>query len=214
MPKNGNRPVDRSGQKFGYWTVLSYAGPRAKKGGGASWRCVCVCGVTKVVSAESLTRGKSKSCGCKTSEMKSRSLTKHGQSRTSTGRPSGSYSSWHAMRQRCENPNNAQFADYGGRGISVCPEWYDFRNFLSDMGDRPDGMTIDRIDPDGDYCPENCKWSTVREQAINKRPRMKHGDVLEIVGAARMVVQASNDNLPAAIQQLRSALSNLDNKAA
>ena len=114
------------------------------------------------------------------------------------------------MRQRVENQNHKQHADYGGRGIAICEEWTDFRNFLADMGDRPKGMTLDRINPNGNYEPINCKWSTQKEQAINKRPRIKHGNVLEILGAAKIVVTADNDNLPNAINNLREALQNLE----
>lgn len=95
----------------------------------------------------------------------------HRQSRT---RP---YWSWLAMRQRCSNPRHKQFADYGGRGINVCQRWEKFENFLADMGKRPSGLTLDRVDNDGDYSPENCRWATRSEQMRNQRRTTAVGGV-------------------------------------
>jgi len=118
------------------------------------------------------------------------------------------------MRQRCENEKHKQYLDYGGRGITVCVEWRNFAAFLADMGERPEGKTLDRINPNGNYRPGNCRWSSIKEQAANKRPRVKHSDLLEIVATARAVILANNDNLSSAITELRNAINNLDGKAA
>jgi hypothetical protein len=81
------------------------------------------------------------------------------------------YQAWATMIQRCENPKANQFKDYGGRGIKVCVRWHDFALFFQDMGPRPPGLTLDRIDNDGDYAPGNCRWSTRKEQMANRRTK-------------------------------------------
>lgn len=144
------------GQKFGRLTIVSAAGKTRQFH--PLFRCLCDCGKTvEGVDAYNLKAGKSTSCGCKRGES-------HGMAYTNT------YYVWQAMKARCSNPNNKQWDDYGGRGITVCPEWKNsFLTFASDMGDCPGGYFIDRVDNDKGYSPENCKWVTAMESNSNKR---------------------------------------------
>lgn len=208
----GGIAVDHAGKAFGFWMVKEKATSTAK--GGAAWLCVCVCGNEKVVPAESLVRGKSKSCGCKSDEMRSTNNTKHGHTRFD-GYMSGTYRSWHAMRQRCMRKNHKQYADYGGRGISVCERWTSFESFLEDMGERPTGMTLDRWpDTNGNYEPGNCRWATNSQQGLNKRPAIKNRDAIPLIAAIEKVIAADNDNQQSAIHELGAALDEFKSRRA
>lgn len=154
-----SRLVDLTGKTFGRWTVTGRAGNREGTRR-AYWTCICACGTEKDVHGGSLMRGLSSSCGCLLREVS----TKHG------GSSSPTYSSWESMKQRCLNPACPTYAYYGGRGIDVDPRWVEsFAAFREDMGERPEGKDLDRIDNSKGYWPDNCRWASRTEQMRNTR---------------------------------------------
>jgi hypothetical protein len=157
-----------SGQKFGRLTVMAYVGS-------SLWRCRCECGVIKSAPANSLTSGRTRSCGCLHREAARITGSTIGVTHGETGTPT--YTCWAAMIRRCYNPNAVQYRHYGGRGIKVCTRWKSYVNFRDDMGRKPDGLSLDRIDVDGDYCQENCRWATALMQTRNRRPRVRAPEV-------------------------------------
>ena len=156
------KPLDLTGERFGRLVALRYSGLRNQK---RLWLCRCDCGNQKEVRVEKLRSGATKSCGCLQVEASHRpKRVKHGKYQTAE------YQTWISMRKRCRYNGNASYKRYGGRGIGVCDRWLNsFENFYADMGDKPSPeYSLDRVDNDRDYSPENCKWSTPVEQGRNR----------------------------------------------
>jgi hypothetical protein len=150
--------IDLTGQRFGRLVALKEIG---RANGFVLWLCRCDCGSKTKVLSGNLRSGHSRSCGC----MKGHPT--HGHARNYTHTPT--FKSWHSMLQRCDNPNRKGYKHWGGRGITVCERWRKFENFLADMGERPPGLSIDRIDNDRGYFPGNCRWATRSQQNSNQR---------------------------------------------
>lgn len=155
-----------AGQRFGRWTVLAlYAKGTKLPKIPTRWVCQCDCGISRVVAAPLLKCGKSLSCGCYSRQMTKARITRHGQ----TGTPT--WISWASMINRCTCENLQHYQNYGGRGIGICERWLIFENFLADMGERPEGTSLDRINNEGNYEPTNCRWATRQQQSQNQRKR-------------------------------------------
>lgn len=153
------RLIDRVGHRYGKLTVLSRAGRNELKK--VLWKCACDCGGEAVVVSGDLVTGNTQSCGCYLKEK----ITKHG------GSGKGSYNTWRAMMRRCYKPQDKDYKRYGAVGISVCERWHNYEMFAADIGEPVGAQTLDRIDPYGNYTPENCRWADLPTQARNIRVR-------------------------------------------
>lgn len=184
--QRGPRAATITGERFDRLTVIERAGKDARNN--ALWLCVCDCGEQTIASTVRLRKGHKRSCGCLAREAGRKSLArireapnwdrgiKHGMRGTPT------YYTWTAMKARCNNPNHHAWHRYGGRGITVCEHWLGptgFATFLADMGERPATRSLDRIDNDGNYEPDNCRWATNAEQGRHAR-KLTEDDVRQI----------------------------------
>jgi hypothetical protein len=163
---------DLTGKKFNWLLVESYSHTTTTLSGRNKrhWVCRCDCGSTCVVLGEGLKSGNTKSCGCLLAKITAARCLKHGEQSGERRGHSRIYRIWCAMLTRCRNPRSINFKYYGGRGVTVCARWLDFRNFYADMGDALSAThSIDRINNDGNYELGNCRWSTPKEQANNRR---------------------------------------------
>ncbi len=173
---------DLTGKRFGKLTVLRRADSRLRKDNGRGrtfWECVCDCGVTKEINADNLSSGRSSTCGCGILDAVRIRSTTHGA--TTGYKRTSEYRAWCHARGRCLCPTDPKFPEYGARGIKFCERWMDFAVFISDMGPRPAGMTLERKDVNGDYEPANCIWATWLDQANNKQ-----NTIWTVIGGVRM----------------------------
>lgn len=168
-------PIDCTNVRFGRLVALSESVPKIRKDRGTKIRtylCRCDCGAEITVTVPDLRSGNTNSCGCFRADRAIEVNRTHGMSQSVTrgGKAATEYQIWNGMIGRCSQPSHISWPLYGARGISVCERWRTFSNFYEDMGPRPSAKhSIDRIDSDGDYTPENCRWATAKEQFSNQR---------------------------------------------
>ena len=177
--------ADFASRKYGLWSILYRV--ENDHNGATRWMCKCDCGTEKVQWKGNLVRGLTRSCGC--AKGSSISVAKKGIAVTHGMTKTPVWHTWQSMLGRCLNPNAKSFPIYGARGIKVCEKWLTFEGFFEDMGDRPLGTTLDRIDTDGDYCKENCRWATKDVQERNKRTNV----FLEAFGEKKIITDWVRD---------------------
>ena len=168
---------DLTGQRFGRYVVVRRLANDSRRQ--TRWLCRCDCGVSKEVLGASLRTGKTRSCGCFRDEFRKT----HGSMK---GGHASEFAVWRNMKQRVRNPKNPSYKNYGGRGITLCDRWETFENFIADMGHRPSPEhSIERIDNNRGYYPENCKWATTFEQSWNRRSNR----ILEYKGETKCLAE-------------------------
>jgi len=193
--------LDLIGYKSGRLTALCPSNMRNKKRQ-IIWKCKCSCGNIHYVPSYDLKARNTKSCGCIQKERLAKGRPTHGMTYTLV------YGVWSAMKSRCFNKNNVAYRNYGGRGIIVCDRWLNFEKFFEDMGHKPNSLTLERIDNDGNYTPQNCIWATRKEQARNNRQtkltppkveviktllresKLKHSEIAEIFNICKSTIGA------------------------
>lgn len=201
--------LNLNGQRFGKLTVVERI---PTKKGKSRFVCMCDCGVESIVIGSDLNSGNTTSCGCYKKVIGCTSNLIHGGA---AGDLAGSYRSWRSMKQRCTEQNSRGWREYGAKGVTVCESWMTYENFYSDMGDRPNGCSLERVDVTQGYSPENCKWIPLSEQSKNKRNTVRYqyrNEVLIQADLARclslhpssLLDMRRQGRLPAGVQLLTS----------